>query len=377
MYLLGVTFIMAWHTTLPFVAVYARSLGASPPVVGLVVSTTVLLSLLFGVQIGAAVDSLGVRRVARWSATIFVLAYALMATSRGLWALAAALAVAGFADIGLVVASQTYVATQSAAHQRDRNFAYYTVWVSLGALLGPIFGGILADRWGYRAAFAGSMGLALLTLAVTTLLPQRTEPPAGAARQTTPARVAVQLLRQRGLRLVMLVNAAAMFAFSARQSFYPLYYQSVGLGATSIGAIFSLNSLCGMLARPMIEAAVRRVGHVAVLGASLCLTAVGIGITPRVSATWGLALAFGAVGVAMGLMQPLTMSLISGRAPEGAHGIALGLRVSVNQLAMVIGPPAFGLAVAGFGLPAAFYTAASAAMLGLVAVARLARSERG
>jgi MFS family permease len=273
-YLLGVTFIMAWHTTLPFVAVYARSLGASAPVVGLVVSTTVLLSLLFGVKIGALVDTIGVARVARWSAGVFVLAYALMATSHGLWWLAVALAVAGFADIGLVVGSQTYVATESAPAERDRNFGYYTLWVSLGALLGPILGGVLADRWGYPAVFTGSMVLAFLTLAVTAILPGRTAARREAARDVAAGRIAFEMLRQPGLRLVMLVNAAAMFAFSVRQSFYPVYYESLGLTASTIGVIFSLNSLCGMLVRPLIDAAVRRLGYVRLLGASLCLTGV-------------------------------------------------------------------------------------------------------
>jgi MFS family permease len=71
-------------------------------------------------------------------------------------------------------------------------------------------------------------------------------------------------------------------------------------------------------------------------------------------------------------MQPLSMSLVSGQAAAGQKGVALGLRFTVNQLAQVIGPPFFGLAVAAFGLSAAFFASAGVAWSALIGVGRLA-----
>lgn len=200
---------------------------------GLIISATIVLPLLVGIYIGAAVDIVGVAGIARWSSLLFAAAYVVMVVGEGLRSLALGLAMVGLADSGLVVASQTYVAAYSAPADRDRNFGSYTIWVSLGALLGPILGGVLADRWGYRAVFAGSLVLGVLTALVCWSLPrQRTQSPAGERRFTGTLRAAIDMLRQPAILRVMLINACAMFAFSLRQSFYPVYLQSIGFSTT-------------------------------------------------------------------------------------------------------------------------------------------------
>ncbi|HET8678647.1 MAG TPA: MFS transporter [bacterium] len=375
---LAVTFITAWHTTLPLIPVYAASLGAAPLIVGLIVSSNVALPLLLAIHVGAAADRFGTARIARWSAILFVVSYLLVVTSPSLGLLALGLAGVGLADLGLVVAVQTYVATSSAPENRDRNFAYLTIWISLGALVGPVLGGFLADHWGFRAAFAGSMTFAALTLLITRTLPEvqrtRADPVAPSSGTMQTLRQAATLLNDPGVSFVLLTNAALMFATSVRQSFFPLYLRDVGFSTTLIGVIFSLNSLCQMAIRPMIAPAVREFRHAGVLAVALCLAIVGLAITPRLTSFWALAAAFSLVGVGNGFMQPLTMSLVSGRAAAGMRGLAIGLRMTGNQFAQVIGPPCFGLIVGAFGLGAAFQVGAIIAAIGLAPIIRLSRA---
>lgn len=377
-YLLGTMFIMAWHTTLSFVAIYATSLGASPPLVGLVISATVLLPVLFGIHIGAAVDALGTSRVARWSSVLFAASYIAMALGTGLGQLVVTVSAAGLADIGLVVATQAYVASASTPDTRDRNFGYYGLWVSVGGLVGPILGGYLVDQWGHHAAFGGSAVLALFSAVVCWTLPahhrRHSDDPMSGTSQALGS--AWLMLRDRSISMVMLVSAFLMVAYSLRQSFFPLYLQSVGFSTTLIGAIMSFNSLCQIGTRPTLGIASRRIGPVGILRLGILLTAVGTLMTPFLTSLWAVALAYGLVGVAQGYMQPLTMSFISGQAAAGKKGVALGLRYTVNQLAQVIGPPLFGVAVAVFGLSAAFYAAAGVAGSAFIWVRRLTR-DRG
>lgn len=372
--LLAVAFITAWHTTLPLVPVYAASLGAGPLIVGLIVSSNVAFPLLLAIHVGAAADRLGTTRIARWSAILFVASYALVVASRDLGLLALGLACVGLADVGLVIAIQTYVAKSSGPADRDRNFAHLTIWISLGALVGPILGGFLADQWSFRAAFAGSLTLAALTLVIAHVLPeiQTTQPASdGGAGTKQTLRQAATLLQDPGVALVLLTNGALMFATSVRQSFFPLYLRDVGFSTTLIGVIFSLNSLCQMAIRPLIATAVRELRHTGVLAMSLGLAIIGLAITPRLTSFWALAAAFSLVGVANGFMQPLTMSLVSGRAASSMRGLAIGLRMTLNQFAQVIGPPCFGLIVGALSLGAAFHVGAIAAAIGLAPLVRL------
>lgn len=381
--ILATLFIMTWHTTLPLVPVYASSKGATPFLVGLIVASNVALPLVLALSLGAAADRFGTTWLARRSGALFVASYVLVLWSPTLGVLTLGLAGVGLADVGLVIATQTYTAVTSTPANRDRNFAHLTIWISLGALIGPVLGGVLADHWGYRVAFGGSLALAVLTLAVTLILPEPTRVTESTATLGGPVdnrrmlRDATALARNHGVVFVLLANAAMMFATSVRQSFFPLYLSSVGVSTTLIGVIFSLNSLSQMAIRPTLSLVVRRLGYVGVLVLALCFTVTGLAVTPWLTSFWTLAAAFCVVGIGNGFMQPLTMSLISGRATPQMRGLAIGLRMTVNQFAQVVGPPFFGIVVGAVSLGAAFHVAAASAALGFVSLARFGRLARG
>jgi MFS family permease len=375
---LAALFTMTWHMALPLVPGYATTLGASPFVVGLVVSSNVVLPLLLALHLGAAADRFGASRIARWAGILFALAHVVIVSGRSLTSLAVGLAGTGLADIALVMAAQTHVAVTSRDRDRDRAFAHMALWMSVGALIGPILSGMLADRWGYRASFAGALALAVATCALAwriPALPVRVEATANPLAGSRTIREALALTRTPSVRYLLLMSAALMFGTSVRHSFLPLYLGAVGMSTTLIGVIFSLNSLFQMLVRPGIAPAVQRLRHAGVLGIALTITIVGVLLTPWVTSFWALAMAFSLVGAGTGVTQPLTMSLISGRATPTTRGLALGLRMTVNQGSQTIGPPVLGVIVGMLGLGAAFHIAGAVAVLGFVWLSRFARIE--
>jgi MFS family permease len=173
------------------------------------------------------------------------------------------------------------------------------------------------------------------------------------------------------------MSAALMFGTSVRYSFLPLYLAGIGMSTTLIGVIFSLNSFSQMIVRPAIATAVERLRHAGTLAVALGITVAGLALTPWVTSFWALAAAFCLVGAGTGVTQPLTMSLISGHATATTRGLALGLRMTVNQGAHVVGPPVLGVIVGMLGIGAAFHLAAVVAVFGFVSLARFARAERG
>lgn len=369
-YALGVAFIMAWHTVTPLTAIYAASLGASPVGVGAVVSASVVFPLLLGVHVGGLADRYGPGRVARAMSALLAGAFVLLIASRSLGALALALAALGLADLGLAIVTQAYVASVSTPADRDRAFGVFSLWMSLGALAGPIIGGTVADRHGFHAAFGVGLTLAGIAALVswTLLAPgrrhdQRDRPPALAT--------AAGMLREPLTRHILLVNFAGVFAFNLRQSFYPLYLAHVGMAVTLIGSLISIQALCSMAARPLLGTVTAKFGPARVLAAALICTAMGFGATVLFRTFWPLAAAIGLTGVGMGLLAPLSMSLIAGRAGPSAQGIAAGLRVSAMQLAQLVSPLLCGVAVSLFGLGAAFALGALIAVSGLAPLTRM------
>jgi MFS family permease len=375
--ILTVVFVTTWHTSLPLVPVYAEARGAGPVIIGLIVSSNVVLPLLMALPLGIAADRLGTRWVSRISALVMAASYVLVVASPTLGALALALTAVGFADVGLIVSAQTHVAKTSTDADRDRHFAQFAVHVSVGALIGPVLGGAMADAWGYRAAFMGSLVLALITLVLTGFL-REPKPSGGRLRDLGPAgaqaaRQAGALLRDPGLSLVLAVSAAVMIATCVRQSFLPLYLKDVGLSTTLIGVVLSCYSAFQILIRPTLEISVRHLGHVGVLSAALASIVLGVAVVPYLESLWPLVVAMSLVAAGTGFTQPLTMSLVSGRVSASTRGLAIGLRQTANQVAQIASPPLLGLVVGSFGLAAAFPVAAGLGACGLVALWRLAR----
>jgi sugar phosphate permease len=73
-----------------------------------------------------------------------------------------------------------------------------------------------------------------------------------------------------------------------------------------------------------------------------------------------------ALGVAVGVAQPLTMAAMVEEVAAERHGFALGTRITANRLAQVVAPLALGAAAQALGYAATFLLAAGflAAMTG-------------
>src|SRR5580658_9633206 len=72
----------------------------------------------------------------------------------------------GFGEAGCNPSSHSLIADISAPQQRASGLAFYSLGVPIGTLLGLAMGGLVADAYGWRAAFmvAGLPGLALAAL---------------------------------------------------------------------------------------------------------------------------------------------------------------------------------------------------------------------
>ena len=67
-------------------------------------------------------------------------------------------------------------------------------------------------------------------------------------------------------------------------------------------------------------------------------------------------------GFGLGCGQPITMTLAFSNAVQGRSGEVMGMRLTANNFASIIGPLLFGAIASGFGLLAVFL--ANALMLG-------------
>lgn len=371
---------MATTAVIPLIPLLATARGASPALVGAVAASTAVLPLLLGVWAGVGSDVFGARRMVQTGILLYAAGAVSIATAPTVSLIMAGAALWGLANNIVFIACQTSVAQASTPEHRDRNYGAFAFWQSVGQLLGPLGGGFLAERYSLPAAFYASAALGISAFLFASRISIAGSVSANDVsgrffQAHAVYRAAWGLTRRGEVRFILWIAFLIIFAWSIKSSFFPLYLQAVGLPKSEIGLIFSCMGGGSMAIRPLLGALTDRFGRRPVLLGAAGLGMVAIGVVPLLREFWPLALAATAAGVAWGITQPLTMSLMAGNVQPHERGLALSLRISGNRLAEVVSPIAFGTLVTLTGLGGAFAVAAVALMVCLAVVGRDARSE--
>ena len=348
----------SWSMATPFIPLYLASLGAPASVVGAVLGSAGIAPLLISVHAGAVVGERGPIAVAKWSVAVMALAAAILASVHSVPAVAIAYTLIGVANIGFAVSPQAIVAAVSAPATRVRDYSYYFLWGSVGAVLGPLVGGVLAGRFGYSAVFAAVGLLMIPGFAVAAAMRGMPADQHPAASLATAHTAAGATLRQPGVAAILFITFVVACGQQLQQSFFPLYMGKVGLPAAQIGIVVAANSLSSILVRSLLSRGALRFGYVSLLLGATALAAVSLAITPLMRRFWPLMGVSALMGVSSGFTQPLTMSLIIESVGSEFWGMAIGLRQAVQRLAQVLSPIVFGLVITDFGIGSGFLVGA-------------------
>jgi MFS family permease len=385
---------IALFASRPIFPLLASDLGASEVLIGLLTAVYYVLPLVIAIPAGVLVDRFGPRSMAIGGGISLIAGNALYAVASGFPALAAARVLCGVSQITVLLASQSYVAQLGRGAAQDRNFGTMFFFTGAGQLGGPLLGGFLAGAHGMRFALWAAAAVALIPLLLAFGLPGRRRwaealvangylapRPAGAGggadvKADDGARVGAvgdgagtsrrpglfaqigQLLRIPGLRLGVTASTILLLAEAARESFYPLYAQSVGMDEVAIGVLLSVNALFVVLIQPFAGALASALGRPKVLALAMLFGVAGNVAVPFTRAFWPMAASVALAGLALGTNQPPSMACVADATPPELRGLAMSLRLAGNRVGMLLSPVIAGWLVTMWGLGAYFYGAA-------------------
>jgi MFS family permease len=341
--------------------------GASPALVGALVALFSVLPMLAAMPAGRLIDRVG-SAPPLWAGTLSIAAgVTLPALRPELASLVAAAPLIGLGFMLTQVAVQHAVAGLGAQQDRTAHFGLLSLGSSIANFAGPLVAGLAIDAAGHRAAF---MVLALLPVVPIGLLltarrlalrTGRAPPP------EAPHERMWDLLHDRTLRRLFLVNAFVAIGWDVHNVFLPIYGVSLGLSASQIGMILASFAAASFVVRFAIGAIARRWRESVILrwvfvSAAMCYLAL-----PWVASPWGLmALAF-TMGLGLGAGQPVVMSLLQLHAPPQRLAEAAGIRIALIQSMAFSVPLVFGALGTSIGVAAVFW--ATAACLGAAGAA--------
>ncbi|MFC4160076.1 MFS transporter [Chitinimonas lacunae] len=221
---------------------------------------------------------------------------------------------AGGACYGLtLILAQTAIVRLTDSGNRARGLAEIAAAIVAAGIVGPAFGGVLADRFGYGWAFVGCGAAYLLSAVLALRLPQLAAA-ASSSRSQYGLAGFLAVLREPRARAVILgaaiparLSAAALLLLLA-----PLYLQAQGYPNSMAGRVLMLYFITFMLSAPLVARWSDRYGRrrpFVIAGGLLSVAACAP--MPWLDGLGGIALACALLGVGQAVLSAPQMALVA------------------------------------------------------------------
>ena len=357
--------ILGMAIILPLLPFYAEMFGATPQVVGLLITTYAACQLFAGPMLGKISDRMGRRPLLLVSQAGTFVGFLILAFSKTLWLIFLSRIIDGLTAGNLSLA-QAYISDVTEAKDRAHSFALIGVAFGVGFLLGPAVSGFLA-QYSYQYPIFAAAALSFTSILGSYFLLPKTVPqgasqnvPGAEGGSATSDEGRLNLLDWKHYakyfkepRLAPLLWQFALFclAFASFTSGFALfaerrYIGSDGLpfGPREVGYVFAYVGFLGIILQGgLVRPLVKRFGErkLAVWGfLSGTLGFALLGFTYSVPELLFVAV-FCSFGT--GVLRPALTSLVTQSVGRDEQGVILGLTQSLFSIAQILSP-----LVAGF-----------------------------
>lgn len=344
--------------------------GYSPAAVGVLLALFALTQVFLALPAGRFADRKGLRLPIKLSVLAAVIGAGAAVAFPLFPVLCLAALLTGGATGVAVISLQRHVGrAASGAVQLRQVFSWLSIGPAVSNFIGPFAAGLLIDHagpehgslFGYRAAF---LLMALLPLASWFLVRATQELPPVSAPVSSVKPKAWDLMRQTDFRRLMLINWALSSCWDVHTFVVPVLGFERGISASVIGSILGAFAIAAALVRSAMPYLAVHLKEFKVLTFSMLMTMVLFGVYPLMQSALAMGLCSVLLGLSLGCVQPMIMSMLHQMTPVHRHGEALGLRLMAINGSSVLMPMLFGWAGALVGIGAVFWVAGTAVGFG-------------
>jgi len=250
---------------------------------------------------------------------------------------------------------------------RVNSYNLYSQCLAVGNLVSPLLGGFAIDHLGPQKAF---LILSMLSLpAIAVLLSGRLSLPGNlspmADDPSAKKKGLVDLVKSPKLRQVLVVCVVLMGVWDMFTFAWPIYGSHLQFSASEIGIVSSVFYSGTLVVRALVPKLLRHFTQWQLLLLAMLISSgmlLAFAFISQFAMLVGLALLLGLV---LGLIQPMTMSLVFQEAPSDRKGEVLGLRMTMVFTLHIVIPLLSGLLVASaLGIASIWYAATAVMLIG-------------
>lgn len=355
---------------------YMFERNISPLVIGGAVSAYGLVSLLLRIPAGAMYRTHRAWMLIAGGTALSSISFALLTLTADPVLLTALIALDG---AGFAIATTAVMAALIERRPEGANagsiMGWYTGSIGAGYALSGFVGGPLGDALGTRAAILVLAIVPLVAGLLLCLVVQATAPERAAPQ---PRIGAAWWHDIRGLPAVVwlafFVTLYINLVSGVVLTFFPIYGLAIGLTLTQVGFLQGIHGAAAAAVRFLSGAVFRFVSYERTLPVMVVLSGVSVAAIGGVKILVVLAVAWGMLGVARGLLRVASAAVVMDHAGETdtQRGAASGVYLAGLDLGKIVGPLLGGLGAGTVGLRPTFLAASLAfpvVYFGLAAIA--------
>ncbi len=311
-----------------------------------------LMQLVFAPLWGRWSDRLGRRPLILMGIGGYVVAQVMFGLSTSLWLLYMARIVGGILSSATLPVSAAYVVDMTTTGERSRGMAWLGTAASLGVVVGPALGGLLARRnwhfnWSgghlevdsFSTPFFAAALLGLLTLVAALRWLPESLPGTGQHAVNADAKTQWRPL-MRSLSPLLALALAGQFGLTMFEGTFALFAQArFNFGPADVGYVFVM---CGLVMTVFQAGAVGflagRVSEMIQIGVGFALMGAGVALLATAQTRLSVFAFVAMLALGMAFIAPNLAALVSRRGGEQRAGASLGVQNAANSLGQAGGP---------------------------------------
>ena len=372
-FLIQITEVLGFSLILPFLPFYAQEYGATPFMIGLILTVFSLFQFISAPIMGNLSDVYGRRPLLMLSQFSTFIGFGVLGFANNLLMIFLSRIIDGLLGSNFTIA-QAYISDITSPKNRSKAFGLSSSAFGIGFLIGPAIGGYLS-QFGYSVPAFLAAGISLVSILLTYFYLPETIKNKKDRRTFSFSEIKIFNLT----KLKKYFRHPITGSFLSQFFFYSLAHviwssnfaiygdKKLGLTADKVGFILAYIGLLSVVLRSLvIPKLVDRFAERSLTIFGMSIIILGLVIAPFFHSLSPFFIIITLFAFGSGINRPLLMGAISRSAPVNQQGSVMGLANSLNSIAQIIGPVFGGFLLSVFFPDSIMLTGASIMAIGLI-----------
>ncbi len=328
---------LGYGVVVPVLPLYAKTLHVSDFKLGVLFTVYALFLLIGSIPFGWLADRYGRKPFLLFGMFAMAGAFIFYALAKSYSMLLLGRMLNGLTGAATWSAALALVGDRFDESEMGSKMGFLISGMAVGGIAGPLFGGFLADAFGYHAPFFAIAGACFVGGLMTFFLYEDRS-----LLKPGPSMFAklVPLLKEKAIILACLIVLVTTIGLGLLEPILPLYLKKTfKMTSSGIGLVFGVTMLAYAVMSPIAGKLSDRVGRRPPILAGLILTAVFVPLLAVFKNVAAIFVLMGIIGGTLVLFETPTLPLITDTLEaEAGYGIAFGVMNFFWSLGYAIGP---------------------------------------